>query len=260
MSLVFVTVICDLYKDHDYSKYPMTPAWSESWLDINFRLNNLKKLIDSNIPLIIFAEPGIIPNDWLMPTSVTIIPFSLAGISTYNEILNKAPQLPNSVNGPKDRLTYFALMNSKLDFIAKASVMYPNIDTFCWIDCGIFKFVKNIDIAYDRLGKFNEIEVPTAFLSPTGLWPMFTNNDRVIDHVWWRFLGSLFFVKAETLPQFKLLCDQLLHDILNSGKVTWEVNIWAMLEFQMPQLFTTYQADHNDSIFDVKLGRTDDAT
>jgi hypothetical protein len=256
MSLLFVTVICDLYKDRDFSSYPITKTWSESWLDVNFRLKNLKILIDSEINMIIFAEKDIIPDTWEIPSSVKIIWFDLRSLETYVNLMQLHPTLPNSINSAKDRLSYFALMNSKLDFIQKAKMLFPQHETYCWIDCGIFKFIKDVPTAYARLMSFNDITLSTAFLAPVGMLPTQSKEQPpIVDYVYWRFLGSIFFIKNEGVDHFKLLCDKILQDVLNLGKITWEVNVWAILESTSPQLFETYHADHNDSIFDISTRR-----
>lgn len=260
MSLLFVTTICDLYKDKDFSQLSETATWSEAWLDINFRLKNLKVLADSGINLIIFAEESVNLAGLDLPNTVTVVPYSLNHIETFTKIMGLNPQLPHSLNSPKDRLSYFALMNSKLDFIKLAKQQFPEYDTYCWIDCGIFKFVRDTKMVYTLLQDFENIHMARSFLTPCGYRPPLEKNQLIIDYVCWRFLGSLFLIKSASIESFKNACDQILHAVLNSNKITWEVNIWAILESHSPQLFDTYQADHNDSIFDVNVGRKVNAT
>jgi hypothetical protein len=252
MSLLFVTVICDLYRDRDYSTVPQTNAWSESWLTINFRLTQLKRLIDANIPLLIFAEDNIIPDDWTIPESTKIISFSFDNIETYQKILKCSPQLPTYINTVKDTLEYFALMNSKVEFISLAQELFPNYEIYCWIDSGIFKMIRDISTAYSNLTNMQNLCLDRPFLSPAGDLTGLTVVS-LTDDIWWRFLGSIFFLKCEYINVFKNECDKILDSLLAIDKIVWEVNIWTMLEYDKSKLFSTYPADHNDSILDIKM-------
>lgn len=124
----------------------------------------------------------------------------------------------------------------------------PNITTpnVAWIDFGITKILKNIDNAWLKV---TNIQVPVDKI----LIPGCTQKGQVsYDKVHWRFCGGLVFATLENMLNFQNQASIALQ--ANPTKLTWEVNMWALMELQQQQQqqpiqFQWYSADHNDRIF-----------
>ena len=251
MNLLYVTAICDCYKNPNFDEVEMTSIWSEAWLTMSFRLKNLKLLLDSMMPIVVFVEDRYVEYLTDVPSTATIIPFSLNDIDSYQKIVTSTAVLPSIRNEVKDTLEYLGLMNSKIDFLLMARNLNPDVENFCWIDCGIFKIVNDYQYAYDQMKAFQNISLSTAFLGPHGSAPMLDEPELITDGIYWRFLGGLFLIRNDSFLEIKELIDQTLEYILELSLVTWEVNIWAIVEASRPDLFGSYYAEHNDSMFNV---------
>jgi glycosyltransferase involved in cell wall biosynthesis len=158
--------------------------------------------------------------------------------------------LPKTVNTKKDTYEYLILMNSKLEFIERA---LPLIKTkhVAWLDFGIAKIFKNADATFNKL---RHVNVPTDKVLVAGCYD-FTNPQQFmhIDYIHWRFCGGVFFGTPATLLKFKNLADNKLRE-LSAGKIlTWEINIWSLVERNNEPLFEWYKGDHNDTIMNFPL-------
>ena len=157
-------------------------------------------------------------------------------------------ELPAYRNEKKDTYKYIVLMNSKLDFIKMASpfITTPNV---AWIDFGITKIIKKLDVAWTKV---TNIIIPDDKI----LIPGCTQKSAVsFDNVHWRFCGGLIFGTKENMMKFQKLALTKLKSIQETNnKLTWEVNVWAMIEQESDaNLFQWYSADHNDRIFNFPL-------
>lgn len=159
---------------------------------------------------------------------------------TFDDLkLNKPKELPATRNEKKDTFEYLVLMNSKTEFVQRASEI-ASTDNLAWIDFGITKLLRDPVTAYNRLKHVripeNKVLIPGCIeRRPVGL-----------DNINWRFCGSLFFCNKTTIAQFHSLVTKIL---THQQKNTWEVNMWALTEQANPDLFQWYKGDHNDSIF-----------
>jgi hypothetical protein len=79
-----------------------------------------------------------------------------------------------------------------------------------------------------------------------GCW---SRRDSVsLDSVHWRFCGGFFILPASLTNQFQTLSEKKLSELCQKNKLSWEVNVWALIEQEHPELFEWYAADHNNSI------------
>jgi len=169
-----------------------------------------------------------------------------------NPLLNQFPKettlLPEHRNKEKDTYEYLILMNSKNYFLNEA-ISLSTTDKMAWIDFGLHRLLKNPADAYRRLLQVQINE--TQILIPGCL----EQNQVNINSVNWRFCGGLFFGKKSVISQFYKEFMSVLKTLNNS--LTWEVNVWALVEHINPTLFQWYKGDHNDSIisFPVKGSR-----
>jgi len=153
--------------------------------------------------------------------------------------------LPTSANPAKDTYEYMVLMNSKLEWMMRAAPLAKTTN-IAWIDFGIVKILKNLDAAVSKL---NNVQIPADKVLIPGCYdtPTFPLS---MDNVHWRFCGGLIFGSKQTISRFYDLSTKRLTDLAaaNPPKLSWEVNVWAYIERDTPDVFQWYKADHNDSI------------
>lgn len=250
MSTLFVTAMYNLYPDEALISLNHTEKWSERWLAIDFRLEHFRSLLDSNIELVVYTSPTLIPLIGTVPDSVRLIPLEIEEIPAYQHIMSRPElELPGARNPSKDKLEYFALMNSKMDLVYNASKLLPEYDHYAWIDASIFKLVKNTREAQSSLHRLSQLQLPDKIISGTGVnYCMYPLDPLITNSAHWRFLGSTLVVPKESINPFYGQCLRMLNYCIKNKLITWEINIWARIESLEPDLFLMYQADHNDSI------------
>lgn len=213
--------------------------------------NNLEKfnvyielfriLGNSGIPMILFTNPNLV-SQFVFP-SVTVIGISLEDFELYSIVLHSNKDLPTNRNMIKDTKEFFALMNTKIEFIKKAAEIVDN-NTFVWVDFGILKIINNSD---EFINKLKNIDKNTyTNITIPGCWNF--GIPFSYDNVNWRFCGTLFIIPRHHIDTFYNHCKNVL---IESPKITWEVNIWNIVEQYMVTDITWYLADHNDSIINL---------
>ena len=150
-----------------------------------------------------------------------------------------------NITPEKDTKDFFALMNTKVEFVKKASELFNN-DTFTWIDFGILKLVKKPERFISKLklineNKFNKIIIP-------GCWE--AGRKFSVDTVNWRFCGTIFVAPRHLIEIFYDSSKHVLNDFCSKPqyKLTWEVNVWCIVESCTKDIIEWCSADHNDSL------------
>lgn len=249
MTTLFVTAMYDLYNDPRLKKLPDTENWSESWLHIEFRLKHLENLLDCDVDIMLFVQPTIIPFIKSKNSRIKIVPINLTDLTTYNKISSRNLILPKHRNATKDKLEYFSLMNAKIDFMVKAKQYCPDYTHYIWIDGSIFKLFKNVENCQKMITDISKRSLPQNIISPVGdCLPLYPIDPIQIDSVLWRFLGSIFVFPNTTIETFHDLSDFIIDKLISQHRITWEINIWAIVETFYKRSFITYRSNHNDSI------------
>lgn len=227
----FVSCLYDLYQ------VPVGPDPDLTRLSLTTRLKNLQWLIETDIPLLLFVDPALAEHVSHVPANVQVILLPLDQLPTYKKIMNQTLTLPVNRNIKKDRQEYFALMNSKLDFIRIAGNISP-ADNYIWIDCAIFKLYEHKDQAQALLRMWNQMPESDTIISPAGWQPV--HQSLITDSPNWRFLGSIMSIPERQFDKFLECCQNVLNDHMQQNCVTWEINYWAQVEQLHPDWFTMY--------------------
>ena len=240
--MIFVSAMYDLY-----------PNAPQRHLGIEFRLHHLRKLLACDIDIILFVDPAIVEHLPPHGPKLHVRKMSLSEITTFSKIMSVGRELhiPNG-NPEKDVLAYHALMNSKIEFLQLAERMMPGFSEYAWIDGSIFKLFDNDAVASVTIEKLPSHDYPARIIFPRGARPPLRPK-QYPETVYWRFLGSFFIVPAQLLNSLAQRYHDIVDDLLRSQRITWEVNILAMLEAERPELFLAYPADHNITIVGGKL-------
>jgi glycosyltransferase involved in cell wall biosynthesis len=210
------------------------------------QLDDYIRFVKTGIPCILFLDKEL--SHWTERlkefTNITVIADrTLEEFPTAKLFPREQTKLPETRNMEKDTYDFLILMNNKLDFLNEALTI-AKTDTIGWVDFGISKIIKNDrETFYTRL---HNVRVSDQRILLPGCTEQ---QDSVnVNHVHWRFCGGLFFGKKDVVKQFYEESKQVLTELAAQNQLTWEVNVWAMVEKRNQSLFEWYKADHNDSM------------
>jgi hypothetical protein len=211
-----------------------------------------KKLFDelafSGLPVIVFTDPSLEHNFSDYPETIKIISVPLKDFELYSIAMDYNGELPNNRNVNKDTKEFLALMNTKIEFVAKASREIELVDdTFIWIDFGILKIIHNKDAFINKLKIINN----TVFdkITIPGCWNIGTHLS--MDSVNWRFCGGLFIIPRKHIDTFCTKSKNVLTYLCTEPekKLIWETNVWNIIEYHtFRDIIHWYKGDHNDTI------------
>lgn len=180
-------------------------------------------------------------------------------IKNYNGML----QLPSNRNINKDTYKYMILINSKAEYLYRATISNPfNTEHFVWIDFGIFHIIKhNIEATQKKLYKIATTSYKIGSLIIPGCWHKeYAVKYNLYNNINWRFCGGfLLGFKDEIHRFYNSYLNQLKIFLDKYQTLVWEVNFWLWLELEARITVDWYLADHNDSILDIPSGFISDS-
>ena len=200
----------------------------------------------SGIPIILFTDPLLVKKFRIFPPSVKVIGMPLELFELYSIGKKYTGKLPNSRNETKDTREFFSLMNTKIEFILRASEMCEDTN-FMWVDFGILKIIKNTDRFINKLKAVNEKTYDKITIP--GCWAM--GRGFSVEEVNWRFCGGFFVIPRNHVQTFYEHSRNVLKDFCTNPiyKLTWETNVWNIVEyFACKDIIQWFFADHNDTI------------
>jgi hypothetical protein len=203
-------------------------------------------LAASGIPMILFTDPSLVSKFRIFPPTLHVIGLPLETFELYQIGMGFTGALPSTRSPEKDTKEFLSLMNTKIEFILRASEICED-NTFVWIDFGILKIVKNRERFINKLRLVNEMSF--SKITIPGCWGF--GRPFSVDNVNWRFCGGLFVIPREYIEQFYHHSKNVLSDFchLKQYKLTWETNVWNIIETcAMRNYINWYFADHDDSI------------
>jgi hypothetical protein len=176
-------------------------------------------------------------------------------LDTYRA-LAFAHGLPDKRNTVKDSKEFMILMNAKPEFLRRTREAVPTASHYIWIDAGIQKILHTVpsDALTRMVARCHALcarETTGRILLPGIDWKRRNLTIRDIARkVLWRFCGGFCVVPAEYVDDFARETAVGAQEILRAtGKLTWEVNVWAYMESRLP--IRWYGCGWNQSIFDL---------
>ena len=254
-NITFVTAFMNIYpKDAPYGGK-----------DFRWRFDRFIQILETGIQLAVYVDETGVD---LLEQCMEIFPNLkiMKVMSIYETWVHRLCEqyggqdiaLPAIRNTPKDTYEYLVLMNSKIEFIHDTVEKNPwNTEYFAWIDFNVAHVFKDPVGSADYLKMISRCRLERKFLAIPGCWPIISpgSSDSVIQHVilttiHWRFCGGFFLGDRESVQKFYQTYVRHFPDFLFKYKqLTWEVNVWAWLEF-IDRTFkpSWYTADHDDTI------------
>jgi hypothetical protein len=146
-------------------------------------------------------------------------------------------------NPAKNTLEYHCVQHQKVEWLAQAANMDQDADTFVWVDFGIMHLP---GMNGDYLTSFLDRIVKNDFAIP-GCWP---KGEVLADTPCWRFCGGVWIVPRGDIVNltkaFKAVTRMFIRTM---KKVSWEVNMLALVEQTNIPNLRWYEADHNPRMF-----------
>jgi hypothetical protein len=179
----------------------------------------------SDHPTHIFYET--VPTLWMTPF--------IEEMAKYHHIRHQEGDNPR-----KNSMEYHAVQHNKLEWLERAAVHLPEIDSFVWLDYGIMGlpgFTKELLVEFLGRVKQNDLAIP-------GCW----EKKEIVDtYPCWRFCGSMFIVPREDVFPLNRAFKAVTRLYVRSMRdVTWEVNDLARVELlHVGPHIRWYPADHN---------------
>jgi len=214
------------------------------------RIGLLAPLFAAGIPLVLYVDGFSFERlaDVDVPPWVHLRPLDPERTETARRIvaLPRPPALPAGANPEKDTPEFFALMLAKSELVADAvRAGLVQTRTTGFIDAGIAKVFRDPEASLARirdadLGRLRNVLAP-------GIHPVRPRSpEELLDQVDWTFCGGLLLLPSWRAAEFEAAVHGALAEFLALGRLTWEVNAWALLAGRDPDLFTWFPADHDD--------------
>lgn len=203
----------------------------------------------SGLPIVVFTDPSLVYKFHSFPSSVKVFGIPLDEFELYKLAMSYTRELPPSRNEKKDTKEFFAIMNTKVEFILKASQLFEEEQAFTWIDFGILKIVKNTEAFLNKLREIHQKSSTFDKIKIPGCWDI--HRPFTVNHINWRFCGGFFVIPRKHIQYFYDYAKHVLYDFCTIAiyKLTWETNVWTIVEHCSEiKIFDWYHADHNDSI------------
>jgi hypothetical protein len=236
MNVTYVTALYNIYNNNDST------------------LNRLKKdsirLLTSKLNLIVYVDNFYheIIKAINIPQNVKIILLPSDELIIYNKIMNKNGSLPLDRNHEKDTFEYLALMNTKIEFLYKASIV-TDTEYIAWVDAGINKHFTNPDISFEKLEKLQIKNVETTLMP--GCYKRQISFIDLCMNIWWVYSGTFFISNKKYVKKFYELSKETVEKFISAGYITWEVNIWVDIHSKDPKSINWYYGSHDDTLINI---------
>ncbi len=230
--------------------YAFDQTERESHKNINFYFQKGSDLMKSPFNKIVFVEKKF--EEDVKPyinDNTTVVFFEREEMSLWplREKIQSC-SLPTNRNHNKDSHDYMIVQGQKIFWIKKAIELNPyKTDNFIWVDFGIsyiFKNAKLSDLLCKAVSKtYDRVRISGCWELP--VQPIPYNNDMIL----WFFSGGVFGGDTKSLLEFGRLMEETCLELIEKGMWTWEVNVWYLVYYKNPSLFSWYPGLHEEGMF-----------
>jgi hypothetical protein len=209
------------------------------------------KLVILEVPIILFLDTSL--KNYANTLLDSYKNIKIIFFDKQELLFGTISQLPMHKNTDKDTKEYIQFMNNKILFMERA--MNSNLFTtnhYAWIDFRIFHIFKNNTRVSQKL-----LDLTKRKYTKSAYFPGAIHYNRCeLNEINWRFLGGFFILDRDNIVKLK---NETIKIFSSINMLTWEVNIWSILESLKLFDFGWYLADHNDSMLDAfQMNRSHD--
>ncbi len=238
--VVFVTAYFEIYPPNSNNKSK------------EMRFENFSKLAKTKIPMLVFTDKESLPffQSFVHETNLKFHVCNFKDLITYKETLETGVSvLPDKRCPKKDTLEFMILMNAKAEFMKVATEIFPGEKHFIWIDFSILYVFKEPENSIEYLTQLSKKTFQQSCFVVPGCWDKGMGSSYFWNTINWRFCGGFFLADRESILSFYRLYRETYKNILlKANRMTWETNIWHLLELDYGWKPNWFKADHNDSI------------
>lgn len=195
-------------------------------------------------------------------SDITVELLPLTATATFHALAHVS-ELPPIRTPGKDTERYLKLQCAKAELLRRAVDRHPAAGAVIWIDAGIAKIIPGAPDpaatvralacqASALVGDGDVATVRTPTLIAPGCWslqPVIAAAQA--DSVRWRFCGGLCFVPRALAAPFEAeVLAAAIAIAAATGRLTWEVNVWELVENSGAVPFEWHSADHDASMLD----------
>lgn len=215
----------------------LIPQDREPVYNLSHYRKQFERLLETGVPIVLFLDKKI---EWKFNhPNLKVYPVSLEDTWIHSAVPDDA--VVTTIRVEKDTLGYMKIQHTKVEWLHRAKLMNPfKTEWFGWIDMGIQRVLT--DAGFERLRTLVLPTIPR--LVTPGCWAWVDNN--VWKGIHWRFCGGLLLIHGSfTESFFETHKATVLREL---PKFTWEVNIWALMEWDGYSFGWTHAPEHNDSM------------
>jgi hypothetical protein len=229
---------------------PHAPAVVTGFIDIGSQVRSTaeymalgERLLQLGLPTVLYLDESLTVD---APPQTTVIPTRFADCWLAGRV-PKDIRLPAGVNAAKDTLDYLITIHQKSRWIADAFA-HTDADLVVWIDFGCMHVPcvgpQEVAAFYARLPCARRDVITVASMWGPPIMPV------NLDSPAWHAVGGVFIVPRQLADRFASLVEQAAARLIESGRLAWEINTWAIVWRDHPELFVGYPCDFNASLFE----------
>lgn len=217
--------------------------------------SHFKPFLNTTLPILLFTDEEQLPSEVVNHPNIQIVNLPRKELVAFQfQSAEPAVELPVNRSPEKDTLGFLMLMNAKPELLQRAAQL-QKADAYVWFDLGILKISKHHDRFLKLMSQFNESVTmhPKKIIMPGCISKDSVRASHMFATPIWRFCGGIFIAPSAILETFVEEHKKQLQLCKEKNALTWEVNLFANMEIDHPEMFQWYVADHNDSIVDAPV-------
>lgn len=213
---------------------------SERYLELGQRLLNLGLPTDAYV--------GTSVADKLTTGPMTrLLPAAQQDCWAWKLVEKYKPSLPPTNNPTKDTAAFHEVQLQKSRWLASSACGSATL--YIWVDFGILHIP---GLTEDHILKFYDkvCQADPVKIGMPSIWALTTSAVIPYERPNWFCAGGLLIMPDHLSGWFDaMVTNRTEKYIASSGKLTWEVNVWASILRDHPDMFHTWQCDHNETMF-----------
>jgi hypothetical protein len=202
-----------------------------------------------NVMWHVYTDKAKLIQSWGFP-NVEVIDTTLNKRFPYP--LEDTLRLPPARHPQKDTAKYMQVQLTKLYLCQDLLEREASVESVAWIDFGIFKQkgapkremgalisrLSLLDVASTGKNYFPGFHVPVK------------PRDDIYEHIVWSFAGTFFIGGRASMQELMSHYDPMVRDMLGSGHITWEINLFHNIAAIHKKAITFYPCNnHKESMF-----------
>lgn len=227
---------------------PHAPAIVTGFINIGSQVRSTaeyvalgEQLLQLGLPTVLYLDESLTVD---APPQTIVIPTRFGDCWLAGRV-PKGIRLPAGANAAKDTLDYLILMHQKSRWIADA-FGHTEADLVVWIDFGCMHVPcvgpQELAAFYSRLPYARRDVITVASMWGPPIMPV------SLDSPAWHAVGGVLIVPRRLADRFALLVEQAAARLIEGGRLAWEINTWAIVWRDHPELFAGYPCVFNASL------------